>query len=244
MPQRSRTSMIGWLCFAAGLFLLGRSGVSAPAEQAGYSPVVSPPPLHAFLQSNLKLVQGWLDDKDYVSAAEATQGLVTLAQLYAYQGAEPAWQRRCSALQEECSRLMQAARRKSAADCEKSTRECGRLLEELAKTPPAGDKARAENFKTPGSTKTMMLLMDGAYADAKSSRKTAEVEQLAQAIAELSNASAHLRREAAWKQATDEVRDLALKAAGLARGDDPAPAKVALKEMYRRCEKCHTSYKR
>ncbi|MCI0356289.1 MAG: hypothetical protein L0099_14800 [Acidobacteria bacterium] len=182
--------MFGRLLTLTVILLAVGFGLSPADESAsGYTPVSPPRALHAALQINLKIVQDWLNEKDYTSAAQTAQGLIVLAQLHGYQSADPDWQKRTKALAEASGRLLAAARKKDTAGCEKNVRECTALLDELAKHPPAGPKMTVKNFAPFGSTKTWMLLMDGAYVDAKSARKAEELEELALALAETLNVS-------------------------------------------------------
>ena len=58
--------------------------VGAPPATT-YTPVSPAAPIHAALQSSLKLTQDWLNEKDFASAGQSVQELSALAQLYGYQ---------------------------------------------------------------------------------------------------------------------------------------------------------------
>ena len=233
-----------WRTLLTGLVvgLLAGLSLAEPAGE-GYSPVVPPASVHAALQSTLKTVQDWLADKDYASAAEAGQALTALAHLYTYQGSQPAWREKTTALAETSTRLTAAAQKKDAAACARLAQECGRLLEDLAGSSP-GDRPVEKGFRPHGSTKTWMTLMDWAYGDAKTAKQPQELEQLAGAIAEEVNAVQFQRTEARWQQSSLDVRSAALEVAEKAKGKDLAAAKAALKTVYSRCEACHEGYRR
>jgi hypothetical protein len=226
---------------AAGLVLLG--SVVCGEEPTGYTPVAPASALHAAVKSNVKTVRNWVDEKDYTSAAEATRGLALAVQLYSYQSGAPDWRKQIAALQETNSRLGDAVKRKSKPDCDKLLAECDRLLEDMAKGPPAGAPA-ARDFKTFGANKTWMLLMEGTYIDAKRADTKEELAQFAKAIAEESNALSLQHGEGQWRKQSIEVRDAALRAAKVAADSDLAAAKKSLKEIYQRCEACHQREKK
>jgi len=227
------------LALVAGTSWLLTPLPSSSAEPAGYSPIVLASVVHSAVQSNLNLVRHWLDEKDFQSAHEAIRGLAMVVELYSYQSAEPEWRKKLSGFQAACAQLAVAIGRKSAPDSEKALAECSRQLEVIGKAPPTGAKVVAMNFKPFGSVKTWMLLMEGAYVDAKRAETGKEFDQLAQAIAEEANVARYLRSDAKWRTSADEVRDTALKAAKLAEGNDLPAAKKMLKQMYQRCEACH-----
>jgi hypothetical protein len=212
--------------------------ILAEPAQNGYSPITPPSALHTALRSELKIVQGWVNDRDFASADQTTQGLTALAQLYRAQGSEPAWREKTTALANLCSRLGSAARNKDGPECNRLTQELGRLLDDLVKTR-AGSPTGERDFKPHGSTKTWMLLMDGAYSDAKTAKTPQEFEQLALALAEEANAYQYARADGRWRGFCVEVRSGALGAAEKARAKDLAGARVALKAVYRTCEACH-----
>jgi hypothetical protein len=217
--------------------LAGVVTATGPPED-GYAPVAPPPALDAALRSSLKTVRDWIEDGDFASAVRDAQGLTALAHLYAYQGSDPTWRARTTALADASSRLSAAARDKDPAACERLLRECATHLDDLACRSP-GPPASRKDFKPRGGTNTWMLLMDAAYSDAKTARTPRDLERLAGALAEEANAVGHLRGDARWKQTSRDVRTAALDVAAKARADDLPGAKAALKTVYRRCEDCH-----
>jgi hypothetical protein len=243
---RQRLSLAAALCLAASL--TGKSlPLSSAVEQPQppvYSPVAPADAVQFALASNLKLVQNWLDEKDFTSAVQSAQGLAVLAQLYGYQSVESSWRQRIAAFRETCSRLTAAARAKDPAGCEKQAQECARILAELADRPPTSPKVVDKKFIAFGPTKTWMLLMDGAYVDAKTAKTARDMEQLAFVLAEEANVILHQRPDANWKQTALETREEALTVAALARGNDLERARIKLKDVYNRCEACHQGFKR
>jgi hypothetical protein len=235
-----RSRLTRQVVLAATLVLIG--SVSGE-EPGGYTPVAPASAFHAAVKSNLKTVRNWIDEKDYTSAAEATRGLALAVQLYSYQSGAPEWRKQIAAFQEANNRLGDAVRRKSKPDCDKLLTEGERLLDDLAKGPPAGSPP-ARDFKAFGANKTWMLLMEGTYIDAKRAETKEELAQFAQAIAEESNALSLQRGEGQWRKQSIEVRDAALRAAKVAADSDLAAAKKALKEIYQRCEACHQREKK
>ncbi len=232
-----------WSATGAVIVVLLSSLGAAPTASEDYAPVSSVPAAHAALQSNLKTVQDWLNDKDFASAARAAQALAVLAATHAHQGNSPAWREQTSALADVCSRLASAARAKKADDCTKLVKECNGLLEQLAKTDP-GERAAVKNFKPAGSVATWMLLMDGSYVDAKSAKNPKELANLAQAIAEEANVVYYLRDGDQWHKTALDVREAALQVSKKAQADDLDGARTALKGVYRSCEACHDGFRK
>lgn len=243
--RASGRSTRGVRLIAAAAVLLAASFCVSPADDAdsGYTPVAPPRAVHAALQTNLKIAKDWLNDQDYLSAEQTAHGLIVLAQLHGFQSAQKDWQQRTKALTAAAGRLLVAARKKDGAACAKSAQEFATLLDELTKHPPAGPKVVVKNFATFGSTKTWMLLMDGAYVDAKSARTPVEMEDLAYALAETLNVSSHLRNDAKWRTMALETRRAALDAAARAGAGDLDGARRGLKAVYAGCEACHQGYK-
>lgn len=229
------------LAVAGSLLLL--QVVLAQAPEA-YQPVAPPQALQAVLQANLKQARDWLGDRDFASAAETAQGLAALAQVYTYQSKEPAWQKQATALREACAQLGAAARQKDAAACDRAVAALAAVLDDCARQPPTGARASAVGFKPLGGNKTWMLLMDAAYADAKTAREPATLELLALALAEECNAARHLRPDARWRQMAQDVQAAALTVAERARARDLPAAKRELKVVYERCEACHQGYRK
>lgn len=229
-----------WRARRGSVLVLGALGTFLVAEpmEKGYSPVTPPSAVQAALLLELKVMQGWIDDKDFASALQCSQGLTSLAHLYGHQGSQPAWRAKTSDLATTCSRLTSTARNKDAGECSRLVKECRRLLGELAKTPP-GSPGSGKDFKPTGSTATWMRLIDGAYSDAKTARTPDELEGLAGALAEEVNAYQYARADARWQQLSQEVRSSALAAVEKAKAKDLVAAKAALKGAYRSCEACH-----
>lgn len=238
-----REESAGWavlLVLAGALLFAPRvSSDEAPGAAPAYAPVAPAKALHAALESNLKLVGGWLDEADFISAAQAAQGLDVLAWLYAHQGDEPRWRERTAALRQACAGLVAAARRQDAAACAKAARACADLLIVLAKAPPGEARPVVKDFRPPGATKTWMLLMEGAYADGKTARSPEQLARYAHEIAEEANAVSFLRSDPRWRKMAQEVSVSALRAAEMAHGKDVEKARTALKAVYARCEACH-----
>lgn len=230
----------------SGALLLAAAVSMAAAEgkHASYTPVAPPRALLTTLQINLKIAQEWVEGKDYVSAEQSAHGLIVLAQLYGYQSSQPEWQQRTKALAEASGRLLAAAKKKDHAGCEQALQAGLALLEQLAKHPPTGPKVTADRFASFGSTKTWMLLMDGAFVDAKSAKKPAEMADLAYTLAELLAVNSHLRNETSWQTMSSEARQAALAAAGHAAASKLDEARADLKNLYLKCESPHQGYKK
>lgn len=214
-----------------GCFLL------CPASEPAPAPVSPSAAIQAALESNLEQVRGWLGDGDFASAVQAAGGLSALAWLCEQQGDAAGWHRQTAALRRTCAALEAAARRKDAVAARRAADSCAALLAVLAKEKPGKPKAgAAAPF---GSTKTWMLLMEGAYVDAKSAATPRDVERQAREIAEEIRAVSRLRSDPRWRKMSEDVRTAALRAAETGRTRDLASARKAMKEIYQRCEACH-----
>jgi hypothetical protein len=237
-----RNTPAGVFLAVAALGLLGGLVAAAPSEEH-YSPVAPVGAVHAAVRGGLKVVQDWLDEKDFASAAQAALGLKALCRLYVYQRDDSGWRERAAALAETAARLAAAARDKDPAACARLVREAEQLLDELGKAP-TGTRSTEKDFKPDGSTKTWMLLLEGSYSDAKATKDARHLEQLAYAVAEEANAAQFLRSDGRWRQSFRDVRAAALDVADKAKGKDLVAASSALKIVRQRCDVCHQAYKR
>jgi hypothetical protein len=222
--------------FALAGLLLG-CHLLCPASEPAPLPVSPTAAIHSALKSNLDQVRSWLADSDFASAAEATRGLSALAWLSEQQGDAAGWRHQTAALRRACSTLEAAVRRKGADASAKAADACATLLAGLAK-----EKAGASRAGAPapfGSTKTWMLLIEGAYVDAKSAESPRDLERQARAIAEEILIVSRLRTDPRWRKLSEDVRTAALRAAESGRTQDLATARKALKAVYHRCEACH-----
>ncbi|MCS6850529.1 MAG: cytochrome c [Gemmataceae bacterium] len=213
------------------------------SREDDYRPVAPPAALRQALVSQLNVVQDWLKDQDQASAAQSAQGLLALARLLEQQSSDRSWREQTARLVQACDRVRAAAQAGQGGEAMESVKQCAAILQSLEKVKPAGNSAPVSGFKLSGSTKTWMLLMDGAYVDAKSAKTASELEQLALALAEEANAVGHLRADPRWRQMSRAVRDAALQSAAGARSNDLTAARKALKGVYERCEACHQGYR-
>jgi hypothetical protein len=232
----------GAFLMLSALGLLGGLVAAAPSEEL-YSPVAPASAMDAAVRGGLKVVQDWLDEKDFASAAQAALGLKALCGLYVYQGDDAGWRERGAGLADTAARLATAARDKDPAACARLIRDADRLLGELDKGA-TGARTIQKDFKPDGSTKTWMLLLEGSYSDAKATKDAHELAQIAYAVAEEANAAQFLRSDARWRQSFRDVRAAALDVADKAKGKELAAAGLGLKIVRQRCDVCHQAYKR
>lgn len=223
---------------------LGILGLSAADETTGYTSVAPPGATLTALRAQVLLVQNWLDDKDFASAAQSAQGLIVLADIVQHQGGDADWQKRNAELRARCNSVLETVKKKDVAGSANLLKQCLAQLDDLAKNGPTGKKAAVSAFKPRGGTKDWMLLLEGAYVDAKSARTPKDLELLGQAIAEEVHAVGYLRADPRWRSSAQEVRDQALKAAALAQNNKMDEAKKELKGVYQRCEVCHGRYQK
>jgi cytochrome c556 len=212
-------------------------------RREGFSPVAPPAAVRAALKTNLKLVNDWLSDRDFASAAETAEGLVVLANVYQCYSDQSAWREKAASLREACEDLVTRAKTKDAAGCDEASRRCATLLAELGEKLPSGDRPSANDFKPPSSTKTLMKLMDGTYADAKRAKSVSELSNMLLTIAEVANVARVMRNEPNWQERATAVRAAALNAAQLKPDADLQAARRELKNVYERCQACHKEYR-
>ena len=222
--------------FALAGLLLGCL-LLCPASEPAPAPVTPASAIHAALKSNLEQVRSWLADGDFASAAQAGRGLSALAWLAEQQGDAPGWRRQTAALRRACATLEAAARRKDVVASARAADSCAALLAALAKEKPGDPRAGA--LAPFGSTKTWMLLMEGAYVDAKSAPSPRDLERQAREIAEEIRVVSRLRSDARWRKMCEDVHTAAERAADAGRTQDLASARKAMKAVYGRCEACH-----
>lgn len=224
---------------AAAVTMNGSQGNASRGAATSYSPVAPAAAIHAGLQANLKIVRDWLADRDFASAAESAQGLVLLADVYAHQSVEAQWQDRAARLADACRKLAAEAKAERVEAADAAARECARLLDELARHPPSGDKVVLGDLKPAPATRTLMKLLDGTYSDAKYSKTPADMSNLAYVLAEGANLASHLRSDARWREAAIGMRDAAVRVAETAQKNDLDAARAELKRVYNQCESCH-----
>ena len=212
-------------------------------RQASFSPVAPPAAVHAALKANLKLVNDWLSDQDFASAAETAGGLVVLANVYRCYGDQSAWREKATALREACDDLVARAKNKDVSGCEKATQQCATLLAELGQNPPSRDRPTANDFMPPGSTKTLMKLMDWTYGDAKRAKSVSGLSNMLFTIAEVANVARVMRSDPSWQERATAVREAALNAAEIKPDADLQAARRELKNVYQRFEACHKEYR-
>jgi hypothetical protein len=229
-------------CLAAGAVAWRALPGAEPTAPEAFSPVAPAAAIHAAIASNLKILQGWLDDRDYASAAQTAEVLVALVRIYRYQSEQPEWREQTEAAVKASAELVAAAKRKDAEGCRQHVREFTARLSEAGN--PSGTKTVTKDFRPPGSTKTWMLLVDGAYVDAKGAATARELQQQAYTVAEGANVIVYLRPDERWREAAREVRALALAVATQAEDQKLDSARAALKVVYQRCEACHERYQR
>jgi hypothetical protein len=214
-----------------------------PASAEAYAPVAPAAAVHRGLKTNLDIARGWIEEKDFGSAAATAQALAVLAELHGYQSPAGAWRAYTAALRDACLRLAAAARAKDRPACLKCLQECDQLLADLAKGPPPGEKG-GDGLLVFGANRVWMMLLDWAYADARTARSAKELESLAYLLAEEAQAVALQRPAPQWRQAAQGVRDAALAAVKKAQADDLPGARVALKKAYESCTACHEGFRR
>jgi hypothetical protein len=221
----------------------GASAWWTEGDQAdAFAPVAPPEAIHFAMKQNVELIGDWLDGKDLASAAETTESLDILAEIFSLAVADE--QRDdTTKLRKAIERLAKLARAKDLDGSRKALDECGRLVDELAKAP-AAKKSTARDPVGSASTKAVMKLMDGTYSDAKTTRSVKELEHLAFTVAETANFASHMRSDARWRSAAVEVRDAAAAVARSAADKGLQAARAELKNVYQRCEACHRAYKR
>lgn len=221
------------------LLLPGEKGTGAAVESAPYQAVVPAPAMVAALQNNLNTVRRWLGEKDLVSAADAMRTMQVLVQLTASQYEDASWSRRVGALKTACGQLDRAARGNDGPACDKLAGQCQAFLDDLVKNPPQGKPAVRKKFKPAGSYKTWMKLLEGSSSDARSAEKSAELTNLAYALAEEANAAAYTRSQARWIKQFGEIRTLALRMAEQSRDNQLPAAQLTLKSITHKCDACH-----
>jgi hypothetical protein len=228
---------------ALGLLLQGPDQPArAQPAKGGYAPVATPAALNRAVQSSLRGMQEWIDQRDYVSAGESLRELATLLPLYANLGSSADWKTRHAALKEAVNQLGNTVRTRNPAEIKKAIDRCGDALASLTKADPGTPDATG--YRPTGGIKTWMVLLDSAYNEAKSAKNAADFDLSAQALAEESNAVALLRGDGRWQQTANEVRDLALGSITKAKADGLDTARAELKKLYQRCEACHQGNKR
>ena len=104
---------------------------------------------------------------------------------------------------------------------------------------PSGKPLR--QTRPPGKLGTLMTLMEGTYADAKSALIFDEVEtakNTAYVLSELARLTSHYRKDANWSDRAARLSAAALQVAQ-SRSLDAKTVRQQLRGVYKRCESCH-----
>lgn len=235
---------LGVVCSLSGVCYRVHSLSGGESNPSGYTPVAPPAATSKALRSSLQAVQDWVEQGDFVSAADTSGELQVLVRLYRYHSNTDTWGEKMVRLEEAARQVQAATRKEDRAGAVKAIANFSKQLDEVGKTPPPGPKVVEGNFRPTGSLKTWMLILDAAYGESKRTRAPEEIELLAGAIAEEANAVRFLRTDARWRKTAEEVRDLALSAADKARTEGVDAARAELKRANQRCEFCHQGFKR
>lgn len=209
----------------------------------GYKPVTPASTLQKALESNLGFVRQWLKDKDYKSAAQSVEGVEALALLYYHRGTSPQWQKETKVLRDLCEQLASLVEKKNGAMAKELVKKCEAQVKIIARLPPPVAKPVA-GFRPGSGTKTWMLLMDGAYSDARYATSPGELARYARELAEEANALAYLQQSAQWQKHAKAVSREAVAVSEMATTKNLTELKKAIQKVYQRCKACHENYRR
>jgi hypothetical protein len=174
----------------------------APAAGADLSdPVLEA--VRASLAKNIAHARDWLAAKDFKSLAQSAGGLELLAEVWRARGDDEAWQ-------VSSAQLVIAAKDTRAAAMAEDTPRCLAALAELdeactavAKLSPGGNPLPPPR----ANVRTLMLLLDGVYADTKIALLTGQPENAkkhAYVLSELGRVVSNSRSGEQWSKLSSD----------------------------------------
>jgi len=191
-------------------------------------------------ETNLHYCQDWLASKDFKTLGETAAGLVVLAEVQARQTDDEVWHKSASSLREQAVKLEAAAKAENVDQAKQVLAQLQKLATEFAKLPPPTPSTKNEAAGR-GKMNALMTLIDGTYADAKTSVSRGDPQAAkynAYMLSELGQLLSHERRDARWKNWSQQFVAASHDTA-LAPTTDSTELRNLLKVIRARCDDCH-----
>lgn len=222
----------------AGMFLvlLAAGWAWAGSQDSGEATSRWVGPLTAALESNVQYSVEAAAGGDFKTAVQGAGGTAILVDTLERLGDDPAWRAALRPLKENALALQQAAQQKRLEEVRAAAQRVRAAGEALAGHRPQG----TARWDAPpvGTMRSLMVLMEGSYAEGKLALSVGEAEQAqnwAEVLSVLARVLSNYRSDPAWREESAEFRE----AAQLAAAADAANLKERFREMFRRCEACH-----
>ncbi|HEX5102430.1 MAG TPA: hypothetical protein VFV87_01380, partial [Pirellulaceae bacterium] len=219
--------------FVVGLLLLAPGGFVRSEENA--APAVEA--LRSALVKNIEHSRDWLAAKDFKSLGQSAGGLELLAEVLRAKSDDAAWQAATGQV------LAAAKEVRAAAQAEDGPRSAEALaaLEKKA-ADAAGISPAGQPLPPPrANLRSLMLLMDGVYADGKIALLTDQpqfAKNQAQVLSELGRVVSNSRSGDRWAGLSDGFVQAAQNAAQSSEADAQA-LRPLMRAISQRCEACH-----
>jgi hypothetical protein len=235
--MNQRTSSLVFIVALAGLIALARicSAADAPAKS---DPAKTRAALIQTFRSNLDICDQWVGAKDFKSLDRSVSELPILVaasnRLTTESEAE-----KVATLKKSVAVLTKAAKDSDQSAAKSAITQVKSDLDALASTKVADEPKSIE--KSPGGFGPLMSLMDGTFADAKTSVAVGDANEAktsALALAELSQYLAIDRNDPRWRDQSIDLAAAATEAAASDATDEKSLRKV-FHDVYQRCEACH-----
>lgn len=194
-------------------------------------------PLRASLVVNLDYCNQWLAAKDFKTLEQTAGGLEILGHTLAGKSDDQPWQQATAGFQQTARELQIKARSKDGAAAKNLIKQ---LRQQAAALPaPTGKPIPSGRAKT--GLRTMMALLDGTLADAKTGVAVGDLENAktsAAVLKELGQALSNYRSGDNWSQWSRQFAEAAARAASHT-GDNPKELRAQLKAVHQACQNCH-----
>ncbi len=191
------------------------------------------------IDTNLEYCRQWNAGHDFKSLTRGTVGVGILAELIAAKQDDDSWKKSAESLSTAVRALDSAAKKRDAAAVTmslQSVRDAATAFKKL----PAGGKA-VPLTKTRATFRNLMYLMEGTFADAKTSLAVSDGENAKKSaivLSELGQIVSNEKMNPEWQQWSADFLT-ATSAAINAETSDTAKLKPLFHTISARCDTCH-----
>lgn len=222
------------ICAAALVFVLCPL-ITAQAPAAADPTTAA---LRAALAKGASHAREWLEQKDFKSLAQSAGGLQLLAQLLMARSDDVAWQTAVGKVAAAIGEVQATARTEHAAKATEAIATLERTVTAAQAVSPTG---KPQELPRGPAIRSLMLTMDGLYADAKIATIAGDVaaaKNQARVLAELGKLVSNSRSGEAWSKLAGDFSQAAITAADSPE-TDPKTFRPILRGISQRCEACH-----
>ena len=190
------------------------------------------------VETNSQYCRQWLADHDFKSLNRGIVGVKILAEVVASKREDDSWKAVGAKMTAAVGSLEESGKKRNAADVETALKNVDLATAEFKALPP-GKIAAAAAVKPRGGFRNLMYLMEGTFADAKTSLAVGDgksAKKSALVLSELGRIVSNEKTNPQWKQWSDDFL-AATRAAAEAKDD--GPRRPLFHAISQRCDACH-----